>query len=793
MNSNENLTPQDVSNILLEGVGAPYVAVFDAASNAIIDPSSGLPIGELIDNFVYEYVEEKEDSGSFVITSDNAAICGITALQYREILWIQWGYLLPNKSVICGTPRQVMITEVNADFSEDRVTLEVRFADSSIRLKNAPSIYSGDDAQFLSDLISAVNGYNISTYIRTYTNSLSEAPYLLVEKQDGPPQTTGPSVVITPTGYDTRNPAAGSDYQNPNPQWYNLEHQTEMQPPTEIPEGAVAVSIIKLDRDKAFSPEVQDLIKSHPEKYKVMSPLAGAELDNRLGIATDSPLLGDLITTITVERSVANNLWVQLEEIGKKLPDGPYYMDGRDGQLVLHNMMEDRPTSLIYTWKGGNGELLSFKVSSKFTRSLVEMSSSTDIDPDNKSLISSVVQTHADTSMVNPDVQYMYSNWNYGQPIHHTPTVDDLANSNDNFMAALSGTTLNDGDVLTPMGIFNYRTDTYNQYHSRMVVRTNASDQVIYTNPGEATKGEKEAYLRDVVKPTWDRHVNRKSISTQEELEDCIHNGFSLPPLKIQRVAQLLVKAESPEQAMEKARSLAAASGQKVISVVEANRVSPIGETTNNTALTSSNIERKGYYVKHQTTLYKYAVQYIIEESIEGTQVLADTSINFADALQVNNLKEVIRNQVKATATVLGRPSVESSMNIEVHNVSKFSGTWYTKKVIHRINTSNGYTTEIDFIQKNTRVSEIVIDRRQPISKLGQQLNRDTQRAIQEGKTDHLNPEYSDKLIESVERKSLNHNALVTQTPGGITVIIADQDTQFNTSELNLTDMSSLK
>ena len=790
MNSNENLTPQDVSNILLEGVGAPYVAVFDAASNAIIDPSSGLPIGELLDNFVYEYVEEKEDSGSFVITSDNAAICGITALQYREILWIQWGYLLPDKSVICGTPRQVMITEVNADFSEDRVTLEVRFADSSIRLKNAPSIYSGDDAQFLSDLISAVNGYNISTYIRTYTNSLSAAPYLLVEKQDEPTQTTGQSVVITPTGYDTSNPAAGSDYQTTNPQWHHLEHQVTIQPPTEIPEEAVAVNLLKLSRDEAFSQEIQDLIKSQPEKYKLMSPLAGAELDNRLGIATNSPLVRDIITTITVERSVANNLWGQLEEIGKKLPDGPYYMDGRDGQLVLHNMIEDRPTSLIYTWKGGNGELLNFKVSSKFTRSLIEISSSTDIDPDNKSLTSSVVQTHADTSMVNPDVQYMYSDWNYGEPSHHIPTGDDLANSNSATMAALSGARSSDGEVLTQMGTFNYRTNTYNQYHSRMVPRTNASDPVIYTNPGEATTGEKEAYLRDVVKPAWDKHVNREGISTQEELEDCLHNGFSLEPLKIKRVAEIVVEAISPESAMAKARSLATMVGQNVISVDGANKVSLTGVPS--TSYTIEDIQAGYARMEQPATSYKYAVHYTIEESIEGTQVLADTSINFADALQVNNLKEVIRNQVKATATVLGRPSVESSMNIEVHNVSKFSGTWYTKKVIHRINTSNGYTTEIDFIQKNTKVSEIIIDRRQAISKLGQQLNKDTQRAINEGRTDHLNPEYSDRLIESVERKSLNHNALVTQTPESITVITADQDTQFNASELNLTDMSSL-
>ena len=51
---------EDSDNILLNGTGTPYVAIFDSKKNPIIDSVSGLPIGELVSSFTYVYDEESE-------------------------------------------------------------------------------------------------------------------------------------------------------------------------------------------------------------------------------------------------------------------------------------------------------------------------------------------------------------------------------------------------------------------------------------------------------------------------------------------------------------------------------------------------------------------------------------------------------------------------------------------------------------------------------------------------------------------------------------------------------------
>ena len=43
----------DIAVILEEGMGTPYLAIFDGGDKPIIDPVSKLPIGMFLDNFIY--------------------------------------------------------------------------------------------------------------------------------------------------------------------------------------------------------------------------------------------------------------------------------------------------------------------------------------------------------------------------------------------------------------------------------------------------------------------------------------------------------------------------------------------------------------------------------------------------------------------------------------------------------------------------------------------------------------------------------------------------------------------
>jgi hypothetical protein len=86
----------------------------------------------------------------------------------------------------------------------------------------------------------------------------------------------------------------------------------------------------------------------------------------------------------------------------------------------------------------------------------------------------------------------------------------------------------------------------------------------------------------------------------------------------------------------------------------------------------------------------------------------ADT-INMPGALG-NDIVENVTNKVKASAKVIGDPVLESSMNIQIQNISsKFTGLWYTKKVTHTISSSDGYMCNIEFVQRTVPVSTVTL------------------------------------------------------------------------------------
>lgn len=809
MNSNENLTPQDVSNILLEGVGAPYVAVFDAASNAIIDPSSGLPIGELIDNFVYEYAEEKEDSGSFVITTKGSAICDVPALQYSNILWIQWGYLLPNGSVICGKARQVMITDISAGFKNDRVTLEIKFADSSIRLKNVPANYFSTELDFFNDLVGLLQGYSITPVIKRYRSYDGVGIYLLekLEASDYNTEATNTSTspevtVITPTGYANPLTIGKADpWGRPvrdNKNWKNLQHQATIQPASEIPEGAVPVKITILDSKQAYSDEIQSLIDEYPDRYRLINPQA-VNTDAKGRAIESSPLLGELYRSVVVTRSAPNNIWGQLHSLASQLPGGPFYMDGRDGSLVIHNMASDRPVSLVYTYQGGSGELLDFEVTSKFIRSAVEVSTSSDIEPDSKHLVSSVTQGSMDRSMTNPDLYYSGwdSNLEATTSLENSPAGRDMSKPYEPIFS--SGYINNGTGTLHDNG---YRIGSY-----AVLPKTYADEPTRVIAPGEFTKEERENYLRDLFN-SWNSAMNGQ-ISTQLDLENFIRQGFYIKPLKVTRIKVVDIVGYSPDVELRykggpgggknlisrgKNRSYyydntPEARFRKIIGDNEIIECRLLGDRYSNNS-DGINYETFPHYShffclgdkyhENDNSAGIYRIIYKVEESIDGIRVLSDTN-DFTSIIQANDVKESINNQVKASATVLGRPSIESSMNIQINNVAKFSGTWYTKKVIHRINTSTGYTTEIDFVQRTSTITETVISKRQALSEVSQQLNQEVARSIKTGTWEHSQPEYLEKVFETIGYP--NSSLMVSPNPGGYSVIESDKDTVFNTAE----------
>lgn len=793
-----------ISDILSDGTGTPYVAIFDEGSSAILDPSTNMPIGELVDNFVYEYTEEKEDSGSFVIISNGPSICDLPQLQHSEILWLQWGYLLPNHTVICGKPRQVMITDISVSFRNNGVSMEVKFADSSIKLKNIPANYFSKEANFFQDLSSILNGYSITPVIKKYPKGTNDIGYYLLEKQPKPDyetsvhqESSGTVSVIQPAGYMTYDALTGKA---PSESFQTLKHQSSLQPATELSPEAVPVKVTILDRDTAFSEEIQSLIQEYPDKYKLIDPNA-LNTDYR-GLPTEeNRLLGETYRSILVTNSAPNNMWGQLNSLARQLPGGPFYMDGRDGSLVIHNGMHTRPVSLRYTYLGGKGELLDFQINSKFIRSAVEVVSGADIDPDSKDIVSTVVQGIPDKTLVNPDIYYV--GWE-DTPEATDPSHKSSSNSQGGYDLYHNVSGADGNWTNLQYGTGDLYTDGYRKGSLRMVPKTYASDPTVYLEKGQITEEEKEQWLRETFQE-WDRTVNSGSISTQQDLEKYIHNGFYLKPLEVKRVKIIDIVAYDNTKQISNTKPQTAGKyyGAHYYSenTIDKRISSLLGDNADILSINcmgypSGQIDTTKFpnYL-YSNQLYDeipnnaaavYRVVYREKESIDGIRVLNDIT-DFTSILQTNDVQENLSNNIQANATVLGRPSLESSMNVEVNNVAKFSGIWYTKKVIHRINTSNGYTSEIEFVQRSSNVVETIISKRQALSDISQQLNKDVAKSIEAGTWKHTQPEFIQKVISGLEKSPnyWNHwsSLLVSPNPEGYTVVSSDMDVTFNTAE----------
>ena len=108
-NSVSTLKP-DSDATLYEGMGVPYLAIFDGGQEAIIDPVSKLPIGVYVVSFEYTYEEGKEDKGRFIIVTNNTNLISLKEFNYMMPLHLQWGWIYPDATSKSGPLKKVLIT-----------------------------------------------------------------------------------------------------------------------------------------------------------------------------------------------------------------------------------------------------------------------------------------------------------------------------------------------------------------------------------------------------------------------------------------------------------------------------------------------------------------------------------------------------------------------------------------------------------------------------------------------------------------------------------------------------------
>lgn len=691
---------KDSKIILPEGIGMPYVAIFDGSNAPIIDPVSKLNIGELMEHFIYAYDEEDDDEGELYLRSNNTDLPAHPKLKYHMPIHMQWGWVLSNGSTITGPLRKAIIVSKEATFGSEGLELTIKFSSASVLAKNTPSNYNGQADGFELYVDSLMRGIPVGVEIIDYSDPDNPQDTLVVAEK----------VIENDQLKDgnSGNEKEGQGYYGSGE--YNKDglpvYYSFPQTPTYKLPDVVGVRLME------YTPERAELAKQFPDKYKVL--------------AYRPERSRNILLTGT-----RRNRMQQIKDLVNNMPKGPWYVDGRDNKLVIHNKKINRPYSKAYTYAGGNGELIIFSISSDFVKEGVDAGRNIEIDADTGDLtISSVQVAHNEDSPADAYIAWGNNRRQLGEDVTekyarpiltkeeylNSPDGKAYQNSFDKPNVSVDSTgqivvTPNKPDI--PVANINQeelQQELQNAMDIRGAYQIPKGDPVfnaskVYDSIEEAISDIKQSFplqedeYRDyieILKKKMDALL--MDDPNEENLENAFRGVNKLPDYIMKRRvwvkftnAMGFPSGKSKQGGPNDPNGIGGEWGFSYLQLV--NYIE--NGTVKNVETLEPDVNNYANRVKSYESLVT------LEIPVAGIRILGGFNPNNADVSMGNDIKTSVEQKEKARATVIGDPSLESSQNILIKNVSSlFSGGWYTKKVEHKMSIDGGYLCNIEFVPR---------------------------------------------------------------------------------------------
>lgn len=782
-------TPQEDSPAtLFQGTGTPYLAIFNGAGKPIICQKNNLPIGTFVKSFEYVYNEDEEDSGEIMIETDNPNLLDHEDLQYYSELLLQWGYIFSDTSFLVGPPRKVIIIGNSAEFTPNGTTINLKIADAGILLKTVPANYynnMGGFEDFVKDLLDG----NIISEIKMidYSNIETKVIPMVAERV-----VDNDTVVLTMEHTDEM-PKSYVAPTGAYPVVYDV-----LQTPNQGISNQVGVTLLQ------YNAKTRQLTQNFPDKYRKVWVKA-------------------IEANTLVVSGISKNKYQQIKDWSRTVDGGPWSMDFRDGKLTIHNRATGRPVYKVYTYTGGNGELLNFGVDSEFVKSSVEISKSVSLNPEDKSISTKVVQGINNPLVGNIDGYIAWQQgymWN-GRGFQGGSGDTGLNHASNNrggnqSQPSFIGDTRHLSPDGTPMSLMERHQEFFYQ---DITPGTKVNSRVEFANVSEAKKE---------ISKNWVSYVTQEDINQwfssfktnfdqwlkSDNIGESIHELQNIPnyelkmKVKLQRqeipdmVAAGIYMLQSGQTTEELVNQLQ--SGELDFSQMSYGsimgrdgvdqRFSSYGRWSidGNTYKASDAVQKvqevvssaggNVYYTKEVNPTGdllnpKYlkgtaSFEVDIEIPIAGVRLLADPNILGAVASMGSDIEETITNQMTARGTFIGDPLIESGFNMQIQNVSnKYSGIWYTKKVTHRLTPEGGYLCDVEFVQRAVPVSKRIIESDWVHSDFGKTIHERAKNSLEKGDW-----QKKDNVVQDVQTKfqELDQSIAVIGHDQGISVLAKD-------------------
>lgn len=396
-------------------------------------------------------------------------------------------------------------------------------------------------------------------------------------------------------------------------------------------------------------------------------------------------------------KSALNSLIHQM----KGVKGGPWEMETRDNQIIIHNKRRSKQSiSFSYMWHGGKGELLkaSFKTEKKTKE--VNVIKHSAIDPKTHEVKTTITQTHRGET---PNGQ--------GYSVQSTSAA--LGDNN----------------------YFNFRDNIHN-YRPHFIPIRKKRFNVLRDTPIPQSRNLVKAQSPETVQANMKKHVNR-IISNDEIKQGYKHYEAYFNNLNIKSKVQL-------QNAWAKFYDVPGYTIKRTITVrtwVNPNTYvkKPItggnwyGGYTGATGYQSMKSDSTLKFTGNRRNIsghmeYEAIQQKQIEIPVSADQLFSmplskDETVNNQNFLE-NSAMGSSAKEVSCDISVIGNPILETAMVINLENCSRrFSGNWYIESVNHHISQS-GYTCEIETVKKDVPMKVSTIHTRMNTQRIYSNINQ---------------------------------------------------------------------
>lgn len=458
---------------------------------------------------------------------------------------------------------------------------------------------------------------------------------------------------------------------------------------------------------------------------------------NRFSGVAQVPMPADLKALIDSDLGlIGNNILVQLEQKMKGYPNGPWYIDSRDGVIYIHNRKFTQEPEYNYIYQSENGEVLrvSFTMQNVTKRAKAQLTET--IDPDDKGLIV------GSTDIKEPE-----------------KAKEEMSTVTTPYVAQVDNTM-----------VVNYGSVPYEDYRSHPTTNIAAEMEAEQRYGAKAQKHNQAVKEYGSKKPYVAYQAGKQemldNLSTDQYREAINTAANNLPSDKKRQLQQILKNSKNGKELESNLRQLLENerylfTGEYKMEYlaeewVDPREYDPEGMTPlhmidlrdtqgNKFKIASANdqsqrgiaaMEKNPYITVYPDTYeLKYSGEgvttptmtrkvkakvkirrmkkvpvlvpiYKLYHNLFGRYGGAD-KVAWAMNANANGGLKTTERKLVCQMTVVGRPSLQSSQVISLENVGKrWSGYWYIKSVQHSMDAGQGYLCTLDLIKSNAKAGQ---------------------------------------------------------------------------------------